>query len=178
MKGRLNLDYKYSCVVDVDNLYKTFVLVYLEPGENGEVRETISGYELAEGERLLEVSPPSNLVKPRWNGSVWEEGATPEEIAEWESQNPPLDLPDAGPTQDQRIAALEQQVTDAQMAIAESYETADTQATTIMLAQAEAYEEADRQKTDILMALAEVYEILLTLQERVAALEGGVQENE
>ena len=63
------------------------------------------------------------------------------------------------------------------MAIAESYETADTQATTIMLAQAEAYEQADRQNTDILMALAEVYEILLTLQERVAALEGGVQEN-
>ena len=48
------MDYKYSCVVDADNLYKTFVLVYLEPGENGETRETVSGYELAEGERLLE----------------------------------------------------------------------------------------------------------------------------
>ena len=171
------MDYKYSCVVDANNLYKTFVLIYLETDEDGEIRETISGYELAEGERLLEVSPPSNLVKPRWNGEAWEEGATPEEIEAWEQENPPLDFPDFGPTQDQRIAALEQQVTDAQMAIAESYETADTQATTIMLAQAEAYEQADRQNTDILMALAEVYEILLTLQERVAAREGGVQEN-
>ena len=70
------MDYKYSCVVDADNLYKTFVLVYLEPGEGGEIRATISGYELAEGEHLLEVSPPSNLVKPRWNGEAWEEAAT------------------------------------------------------------------------------------------------------
>ena len=69
------MDYKYSCVVDADNLYKTFVLVYLEPGENGETRETISGYELAEGEYLLEISPPSNLLKPRWNGEAWGRGS-------------------------------------------------------------------------------------------------------
>ena len=57
------LDYKYSCVVDADNLYKTFVLVYLEPGENGETRETVSGYELAEGEHLLDKADKNRALQ-------------------------------------------------------------------------------------------------------------------
>lgn len=153
------MDYKYSCVVDADNLYKTFVIVYLEPepGENGEVRETVSGYELAEGERLLEVSPPSNLVKPRWNGEAWEEAATAEEVEEWKKEQPPFDRPAVGLTQEQRLAALEQQTTDTQMALVETYE------------------QADKQNIDLLLATAEIYESMLALQERVAALEGGTQ---
>ncbi len=151
------MDYKYSCVVDADNLYKTFVLVYLEPGENGELRETIPGYELAEGEHLLEVSPPSNLVKPRWNGGTWEEAATVEEIEAWKQEQPPLDLPGDGPTQEQRLSALEQQTTDTQLALVE------------------AYEQTDGQNTDLMLATAELYESLLALQARVAALEGGAE---
>ena len=77
----------------------------------------------------------------------------------------------------ERIASFEQQMTDAQMALAEAYEAADEQATVIMLAQAEAYETADRQNTDALLALAEVYESMLALQARVEALEGGEQIN-
>ena len=73
----------------------------------------------------------------------------------------------------ERIASLELQMTDAQMALVEAYEAADEQATVIMLAQAEAYETADRQNTDALLALAEVYESMLALQARVTALEGG-----
>ena len=92
------MDYKYSCVVDADNLYKTFVLVYLEPGENGEIRETISSYELAEGEYLLEVNPPSNLVKPHWNGEVWEEAATAEEIEAWKQENPTEEMGSPSPS--------------------------------------------------------------------------------
>ena len=92
------MDYKYSCVVDADHLYKTFVLVYLEPGEGGEIRETISGYELTEGERLLEVSPPSNLVKPRWNGEAWEEAATAEEIESWKQENPTEEMGSPSPS--------------------------------------------------------------------------------
>ncbi len=92
------MDYKYSCVVDENNLYKTFVLVYLEPGEDGEIRETISGYELTEGERLLEVSPPSNLVKPRWNGEAWEEAAAAEEIESWKQENPTEEMGSPSPS--------------------------------------------------------------------------------
>ena len=77
----------------------------------------------------------------------------------------------------ERIASFEQQMTDAQMALAEAYEAADEQATVIMLAQAEAYETADRQNTDALLALAEVYESMLALQARVTALEGGEKAN-
>ncbi len=92
------MNYKYSCVVDANNLYKTFVLVYLEPGENGETRETVSGYELAEGERLLEVSPPANLAKPRWNGEAWEETATAEEIEKWKQENLMTEMGSSSPS--------------------------------------------------------------------------------
>ncbi|WP_278941253.1 hypothetical protein [Anaerotruncus colihominis] len=77
----------------------------------------------------------------------------------------------------ERIASLELQMTDAQMALVEAYEAADEQATVIMLAQAEAYETADRQNTDALLALAEVYESMLALQARVEVLEGGEKAN-
>ena len=62
-------------------------------------------------------------------------------------------------TANEHIASLEQQMTDAQIAITENYET------------------SDRQNTDVLLALAEVYETMITLQTRVTALEGGGNAN-
>ena len=55
----------------------------------------------------------------------------------------------------ERVASLESQITDTQMALAENYE------------------QTDASNTDLLMATAEVYENLLALQDRVSALEGG-----
>ena len=115
------------------------------------------------------------FIKPAWNGSAWIESATSEEITEWEAEHPAP--PPTPPSESERIASLETQMTAAQMALVEAYEAADGQATTIMLAQTEAYETADRQNTDALLALAEVYESMLALQARVEALEGGEQIN-
>lgn len=177
------MDYKHCCVIDAQNRYKTLVLVVNEPDETGELQEIVQYYTLSEGERLIDAAPPvmrphagaDGFIKPAWNSPAWIESATSEEIEAWEAEHPaPSPAP---PSESERIASLETQMTDAQMAMAEAYEAADEQATTIMLAQAEAYETADRQNTDALLALAEVYETMLALQARVEALEGGEKAN-
>ena len=177
------MDYKHSCVIDAQNRYKTLVLVVNVPDETGELQEIVQYYTLSEGERLIDAVPPvmrphagaDGFIKPAWEGSEWIESSTSEEIEAWETEHPaPSPVP---PSEGERIASLEMQMTDTQMALVEAYEAADEQATTIMLAQAEAYETADRQNTDALLALAEVYESILALQARVEALEGGEQVN-
>lgn len=147
-------DYKPYCVVDAENRYKTLVLASKENGQ-----EQIQHYNLAEGERLLDAPAPGNLCKPKWNGTTWEESATTEEIEIWKKENfgheaevPPVN---PGPTMSERVASLESQMTDTQIALVENYE------------------QTDASNTDLLMATAEVYENLLALQERVLALEGG-----
>lgn len=148
-------DYKPYCVVDAENRYKTLVLASKENGQ-----EQIQFYELAMGERLLNAPVPGGtLCKPKWNGTAWEESATTEEIDTWKKENfgheaemPPVN---PGPTMSERVASLESQMTDTQIALVENYE------------------QTDASNTDLLMATAEVYENLLALQERVSALEGG-----
>ena len=92
------MNYKHCCVVGADGAYKTFVLVLLEQGEDGETTETVQGYTLAEGERLLDVHPPIikahagslGFVYPRWDDdtTAWVEGATDEELAAWDAEHP------------------------------------------------------------------------------------------
>ena len=151
---KMEKDYKHYCVVDAENRYKTLVLASKENGQ-----EQIQHYNLAEGERLLDAPAPGNLCKPKWNGTTWEESATAEEIEAWrqehfghESEVPPVN---PGPTMSERIAALEKQLTDAQMAMVEIYEQTEKTSTDIMLAQAETYEKA------------------LALETRIETLEGG-----
>ena len=97
------------------------------------------------------------FIKPAWNSPAWIESATSEEIEAWEAEHPaPSPAP---PSESERIASLETQMTDAQMALVEAYEA------------------TDGQNTDDLLALAEVYESMLALQARVEALEGGEQVN-
>ena len=89
------MGYKHCCVVDADGVYKTFVLVLMEQGENP---ENVQGYTLTEGERLLDAPPPGikiqaggvGFVKPRWDedAAAWVEGATAEELAAWEAAHP------------------------------------------------------------------------------------------
>lgn len=148
-------NYKNYCVVDAAGRYKTLVLVLIKDG-----KEHIQFYELAMGERLLNAPVPGGtLCKPRWTGTAWEESATAEEIDTWKKENfgheaekPPVN---PGPTTSERIAALEKQLTDAQMAMVEIYEQAEKTSTDIMLAQAETYEKA------------------LALETRIETLEGG-----
>lgn len=92
------MNYKHCCVVGADGAYKTFVLVLLEQGQDGETTETVQGYTLAEGERLLDVHPPiikahagsTGFVCPRWDedAETWVEGASAEELAAWEAEHP------------------------------------------------------------------------------------------
>ena len=89
------MGYKHCCVVDAGGVYKTFVLVLMEQGENP---ENVQGYTLTEGERLLDAPPPGikiqaggvGFVKPRWDedAAAWVEGATAEELAAWEAEHP------------------------------------------------------------------------------------------
>ena len=88
------MNYKQFCVVGNDKIYKEFVMVEID--EEGS--QSIIGYKLSEGDILIEANPPtkkinalsSGFIVPKWDESqkIWVEGATPEQIAEWEGQNP------------------------------------------------------------------------------------------
>lgn len=92
------MDYKHCCVVDIDDAYITFVLVLLEQNEEGETTENVQGYKLAEGEQMIDTAPPAmrqhagtaGFISPKWDAgtSAWTEGATAEEIADWEAEHP------------------------------------------------------------------------------------------
>ena len=105
------MDYEYRCVIDAQGYYTAFVLVWLRSDE----KQQIEAYTLQVGESLLDAPPPGNFVRPKWAGEAWVEGASADEIAEWEAQQPPPIDPQPDPTV--RIAELEQQVADLTAAI-------------------------------------------------------------
>lgn len=101
------MDYKHSCVIDAQNLYKTFVLVLVMENDEGQ-EEQIQHYELMDGEQLVDTAPPTmrpyagaaGFVSPKWDAEAiaWTETATEEEIADWEAEHPAPVLPDPAPT--------------------------------------------------------------------------------
>lgn len=107
------MDYKHSCVVDINSIYKTLVLVLLEEHQGW----VTQNYTLAKGERLIDTAPPTmrpyaeaaGLVMPRWDDTVsaWVEGASEDEIAAWEAEHPAPELPERAPTAEERLTALE-----------------------------------------------------------------------
>lgn len=112
------MNYKHCCVVDADGAYKTFVLVLLEKGEDGEKVESVQHYKLAEGEQLVATKPPAirpyagaaGFIKPRWDSIAWIEAATDEEIAAWETEHPAPEVtepPEPSGNLEERVAALE-----------------------------------------------------------------------
>ena len=99
------MNYKHSCVVDANGVYQTFVLVLLGQDGDGAQTETVQGYTLAEGERLIDALPPiikahagsPGFVCPCWDedAETWVEGASAEELAAWEAEHPdPVSLED------------------------------------------------------------------------------------
>lgn len=89
------MNYKFCCVIDSSGLYKEFVVVFIENDV-----ETVQHYEMQEGESLIDcncaplfkVHADSNgFIKPKWNGTEWEEGATETEVAEWNKLHPAPD---------------------------------------------------------------------------------------
>ena len=54
------MEYKHSCVIDAENLYKTLVLVLLTQVDQGQEQEwKVQNYTLAEGEQLVDTAPPT-----------------------------------------------------------------------------------------------------------------------
>lgn len=102
------MNYKHCCVVGADGAYKTFVLVLLEQGEDGETVENVQHYKLVEGEQLIDANPPAMrpyagtavFIKPRWDSIAWIEAATDEEIAAWETEHPAPEVPEPEPSGD------------------------------------------------------------------------------
>ncbi|OUO36404.1 hypothetical protein [Flavonifractor sp. An306] len=107
------MDYKHSCVVDINSIYKTLVLVLLEEHQGW----VTQNYTLAEGEQLIDTAPPimrphagaAGFVSPKWDSdtSAWIEAATEEEVEAWEAEHPAPDLPEKVPTAEERLTALE-----------------------------------------------------------------------
>ena len=89
---------KQCCIVDESGIYVDLFAVKTEQSPDGTTTETVLGYKLAEGERLLDALPPAmrnhagspGFVKPRWDeeAETWVEGATAEEQAAWETGHP------------------------------------------------------------------------------------------
>ena len=97
---------KYCCVIDAMGRYVTFVLIL-----DGDIQF----YTLQDGECLIDAEPPTHrqyagadgFVDPIWNvdASAWVEGATDQEIAEWEANHPAPSISDSKPTKLDRIEA-------------------------------------------------------------------------
>lgn len=110
------MDYKHSCVVDAQNLYRTFVLVLLVENEEGQQEEQIQYYALQEGEQLVDTAQPTmrpyagaeGFVSPKWytETSAWIEAATEEEIADWEAEHPAPETPDPEPSAEELMDIL------------------------------------------------------------------------
>lgn len=114
------MDYKHSCVVDANFIYKTFVLVLLTQANQGEEQEwKVQNYTLSEGEQLVDTAPPTirphagaaGLISPKWdtNTSAWVEAATAEEIAAWEAENPD---PNAKTLEEEKVERIAQSKDD------------------------------------------------------------------
>ena len=93
------MNYKHSCVIDANFIYKTLVLVLLTQVDQGQEQEwKVQNYTLTEGEQLVDTAPPTmrpyagaaGFVRPKWDAaaSAWTEAATEEEIAAWEDEHP------------------------------------------------------------------------------------------
>ena len=88
----------YHCVINEAGEYRAYVRVKHEISTDGKSTETVLGYKMAEGDRLLDVQSPlikdhagsTGFVKPRWDedAAAWVEGATAEELAAWEAEHP------------------------------------------------------------------------------------------
>ena len=108
------MKYKHCCVVGPYGVYKTFVLVLLEKGEDGEKVESVQHYKLTEGELLIDANPPAmrpyagatGFITPRWDGSAWVEGASAEELAAWEAEHPAPEVPEPEPSADEILDIL------------------------------------------------------------------------
>ena len=100
------IGYHYACVIK-DGKYHEFVIV----NEFDDGSEEVYSYILQDGETLIKAQPPvkkvhaetDGFIVPAWNGTEWVEGATAEEIAQFEAENPAPEPPE--PTEQEQMRA-------------------------------------------------------------------------
>lgn len=122
------------CVINVDGIYRKFVIVQTEQSGGGKPVDTVIGYKLAEGEQLIDIAPPamrqhagtSGFITPKWDTgtSAWIEGATAEEITAWEAEHP-----DPVPLEDKRAAKTAEMSAACNAAITAGMDVTTTQGT-------------------------------------------------
>lgn len=75
------MDSKHAIVIDNQG-YKVdlFLVDFIE--ENGQVLEKPQYYTMKDGESIIyeDIATAQSMIQPRWNGAVWEEVATSEDI--------------------------------------------------------------------------------------------------
>ena len=117
----MEIESKCAYVIDAEGFCVDFVRVDFVPNydENGPcegTHEEVYYRKMREGESLVYEPTPTirthagtpGILKFRWNGAAWEEGATPEEIAAWEAEHP-VPPPDP-PTVEDRVKLVEAQI--------------------------------------------------------------------
>lgn len=100
------------CIINEIGQYIDYALM----DENGEIQY----YTLKPGEQVVETLPPvlkgnastTGFVSPIWNGSLWIEGATDEEIIEFDNNNP---APPEPTDYETRITQLEEELAAAKI---------------------------------------------------------------
>ena len=103
---KIQTGYHYACVIQ-DGKYHEFVIV----NEFDDGTEEVYAYTLQDGESLIKAMPPlqkihaesDGFIVPAWNGTEWVEGATDEEIAQFEAENPAPEPPE--PTEAEQMRA-------------------------------------------------------------------------
>lgn len=120
-------DYKHCSVVNSDGYYVEFVLVVKTQVTNQDGTTSddwvVQNYQIQEGEQLVDEKRPhgrahagdEGIVMYKWDGSQWVEGATAEEIAQWELENPaPISTPIDSETDvwDEMAAAISEGVNE------------------------------------------------------------------
>lgn len=125
---------KQCCIVDESGIYVDLFAVKTEQSPDGTTTETVLGYKLAEGERLLDALPPAmrnhagspGFVKPRWDedAAAWVEGATEEEISSWEVEHPdPVSLEGKRAAKHAEVSAASEAAIEAGMGVETTHGT-------------------------------------------------------
>lgn len=126
------------CVIDSNGFYKTLVTQCTDINPiTGKEESFIVGYNLKDGECLVDSSVPQSkvfsnspgFVKPKWVENKWIEGATNEEISEWNNSHPAPETPKQEPTIDERVSDLEEQLVQADETAIALYESQQEQET-------------------------------------------------
>lgn len=125
---------RQCCIIDNAGTYIDLFSIKTDQASDGTTTETVLGYTMAEGDRLIDALPPiikahagsAGFIKPKWDddSAAWVEGASAEEIAAWEAEHP-----DPVPLEDKRAAKTAEMSAACNAAITAGMDVTTTQGT-------------------------------------------------